>query len=288
MRNQIFILFIFPVFISCEKDLKTDVEVNPKLCFNCILNPDSVIKVSLSLSRSISATSEIQRIDGATIELKEDGKLLGHLIDKGDGKYSMANKPLIGSIYEISIIMEGYQPLFAKTRIPNKPVVSYVKSALRLQTGRGTGINYIYDVSYTIHDCLGTNRYWNYTKSKFNDKWHFYGGYGGIDSPFFDDFNKEIDATYENGFFYQYYLRINDFGFEGTSVDIKYTYYSEHIIESFFLDAEEHYDKYLKSSIKQKLNDEGSLLFNEPVQIYSNIENGLGIFGSAAITKIKL
>ena len=54
------------------------------------------------------------------------------------------------------------------------------------------------------------------------------------------------------------------------------------------MDADENYDKYLKSTIKQMMNDGGSLLFNEPIQIYSNIENGLGIFGSAAITKIKL
>lgn len=57
---------------------------------------------------------------------------------------------------------------------------------------------------------------------------------------------------------------------------------------NLFLDADIHYDKYLKSTIKQRMNDGDNLLFNEPVQIYSNIENGLGIFGSVAITSFKL
>jgi hypothetical protein len=36
------------------------------------------------------------------------------------------------------------------------------------------------------------------------------------------------------------------------------------------------------------MNSEGELPFEEPVQIYSNIENGYGIFGACAITTIKL
>lgn len=56
----------------------------------------------------------------------------------------------------------------------------------------------------------------------------------------------------------------------------------------YLMDVDVNYDKYLKSTIKQDLNNSESLLFNEPVQIYSNIENGLGIFGSAAITSFKL
>jgi hypothetical protein len=232
--------------------------------------------------------SEIQKVDGATVELKKDGKILGILTNIGNGIYCLNDKPVEGSYYEVSIKKTSYPPLSATTIIPGKPVISFEKSAphpdLRYVSNSAT----VYDVTYTISDKPGVNRYWTYSKSKFSGKWHFFGGYGGTDSPYFDNFNKDIDATYENGFFYKYYLRINDSGFEGKKFSFKDIYYSTQIVVSFFLDVDEHYDKYLKSTIKQKMNNEDNLLFNEPVQIYTNIENGLGIFGSVAITSFKL
>jgi hypothetical protein len=283
-----YFLILFLAFSSCEKDLKTEIQVNPKLCFNCILNPDSIIQGSLSFSQSISKNEPITKINDAIIELNMDGQIIDTLENVGNGKYRLNIKPCSGGLYKIRIINKEFPVLYASTTVPGKPSVTYQKGEPELHVINEYYSYSTYQTTYTIHDKPGINRYWNYTISKFNDKWHFYGGYGGNDSPFFDDFNKDIDATYENGFFYQYYLRINDFGFEGSSFSFKDTYSPEHVIESFFLDADEHYDKYLKSSIKQMMNDDGSLLFNEPVQIYSNIENGLGIFGSAAITKIKL
>jgi len=286
-KTSFVMLFIFMGMISCENILETDIVVAPKLCFNCILNPDSTIKAHLSLSRSISGVDEFQKIDGAIIELKKDSKVLEYLKNESEGVYTCNEKPMEGCLYEINIQAKGYKSLNASTRIPNKPKVTFDKSAPILEPGHGLAEVYTYSVTYTISDKSSINRYWYYKISKFADIWHFYGGYGGADSPFFDNFNKVIDATYKNGYFYEYYLRINDSGFEDQSFSFQDTHYTSHIIVSFFMETDEHYDKYLKSTIKQKMN-EGELLFNEPVQIYSNIENGLGIFGSAAITSFKL
>lgn len=172
---SLIIIMLFTL-ISCEKELKTDIAVNPKLCFNCILNPDSIIKGSLSLSYSISSQSEIQKVDGATIELKKDGMVLGNLANKGNGIYSLNDKPVVGSYYEVSIKKTSYPPLTAATIIPGKPVISFEKSAphpdLRYESNNAT----VYDVTYTISDKPGVNRYWTYSKSKFSGKWHFFGG----------------------------------------------------------------------------------------------------------------
>jgi hypothetical protein len=56
----------------------------------------------------------------------------------------------------------------------------------------------------------------------------------------------------------------------------------------YFLNADEHYDKYIKTTLIKRMSENDDLPFYEPVQIYSNIENGYGIFGSCAITTIKL
>ncbi len=284
---QIYLIIVL-LFSSCEKVLETNIAGTPLLCFNCILNPDSTVKAHLSFSRSISGVDEFQKIDGAIIELRKDGKLLDYLKNESEGIYTCDEKPMEGGLYEVNVQAKGYKSLNASTRIPNKPKVTFDKSAPILEPGHGLAEVYTYSVTYSISDRLSINRYWHYKISKFAGIWHFYGGYGGIDSPFFDNFNKVIDSTYKNGYFYEYYLRINDSGFENQSFSFHDTHYSSHSIVSFFMDTDEHYDKYLKSTIKQKMNDGDNLLFNEPVQIYSNIENGLGIFGSAAITSFKL
>jgi len=284
-RSTNLLIILFLLLLSCEKDLKTDVVVNPKLCFNCILNPDSVINGSLSLSQSISESNTLQKVNDATIELKKDGQVIGIMKNEGKGIYRFESKPTPGCVYEINISKAGYSSLYAFTLIPHSPILQYQKDNKELHNA-GASSYYTFRSTYSIHDQHGTNRYWKYNIRLTNGIWRFNGGYYGIDSAIFDDFNRVSDATDKYGFHYEYYLRINDTGLDG-----KVLTFSEDGIDgaiAFFLDADEHYDKYLKSTIKQKMNDDGSLLFNEPVQIYSNIENGLGIFGSAAITSFKL
>lgn len=46
------------------------------------------------------------------------------------------------------------------------------------------------------------------------------------------------------------------------------------------LQTDEHYDKYLKSAIQLQMLKDEPVPLNEPVQVYSNIENGYGVFGS--------
>ncbi len=291
MNNQlirIVVLFsLFLALISCEKDLKTEIQVNPKLCFNCILNPDSVIKGSLSLSQSISGDSKLEKVKSANIELKMDGQVVAILSNLGDGLYGLNIKPNSGCNYEINIKTEGFPTLHASTIVPLKPSVSYQLENPILHNPDTYSSYYSYRIKKIINDRSGTNRYWHYRlRQRYSKTWDFDWGIYDVDSPLVDDFNRVTDASDDLGFHYIHYLRIIDAGIDGKTLTFYSTAYNKEI--NFFLDADEHYDKYLKSSIKQIMNDGDNLLFNEPIQIYSNIENGLGIFGSAAITSFKL
>ncbi|HCY43555.1 MAG TPA: hypothetical protein DHV48_19835 [Prolixibacteraceae bacterium] len=287
-RYSAYLLLIFLlVFMSCEKDLKTEVRINPKLCFNCILNPDSVIRGSLSLSQSISENNTFQKVSDAIIELKEDGQTFGIMKNTGSGVYVLNIKPNSGSYYEINIKTEGFQSLHASTIVPLKPSVNYELDNPILHNPNTYSSYFTYRITKNINDRLGINRYWHYRHRQNHSKiWRFVGVFYDVDSPIVDNFNRVTDATDELGFHYESYIRINDSGMDGAILSFYSTSYLNEI--NFFIDTDEHYDKYLKSTIKQKMNDGDNLLFNEPVQIYSNIENGLGIFGSAAITSFKL
>jgi len=275
-------------FSSCEKELNTEVIVNPKLCFNCILNPDSIIHGSLTLSQSISENKPLKKINDAIIEINKDGQIVDTMHNTGNGIYHLNIKPSSGSLYKIRIILKEFPVLTASTTIPGKPVVTFQKGDPELQIINEYYSYSTYRTTYTIHDKPETNRYWQYKLILTNGIWRFGGGYYDIDSPIFDDFNKVTDATDKYGFHYEYYLRVKDTGFDGQLLTYSQTSFLTDQEIIYFLDTDEHYDKYLKSTIKQRMNDGDNLLFNEPIQIYSNIENGLGIFGSVAITSFKL
>jgi len=218
--------------------------------------------------------------------VKKDNQIIGFMQKTGNGIFNLNIKPSIGSLYEVRINAQGYPELTASTIVPSKPEVKY---QLNNPVVHGSGYNSYksYSITKQIIDIVGINRFWHYrTRTSPTNKIGFVFGFNDVDSPLIDDFNKVIDATDELGFHYEYYIRINDKGNDGKILSFKGTSYQREY--NFFMDTDEHYDKYLKSTIKQKMNDGNNLLFNEPVQIYSNIENGLGIFGSAAITSFKL
>jgi hypothetical protein len=280
-------IIIFCLFISCEKELITDVQVSPKLCFNCILNPDSIIKGSLSVSKSISNNGSIEKINNAVIRIMKDGIEIGVMQNFENGNFKLDIPPVSGSIYMVSVDAEGFPNLTASTLVPLKPAISYSLENLVLQNPGTVNATYTYTIKKNIFDHKGINRYWHYrTNITPSKKVVFSPTFRDIDSPYVDDFNKENDATDQYGFHYQYYLRINDWEMDGDTISFYSSAFQNQT--NYFMDTDEHYDKYLKSIIKQKMNNGDNLLFNEPVQIYSNIENGLGIFGSAAITSFKL
>lgn len=292
IRISICIFFLFIIY-SCEKDLDTSINVSPKLCFNCILNPDSVITATVSLSQSISYEREAEKVLNAEIELKEEGKPSFFLKHIGNGIYMIDLKPTIGSKYSVEISSPGYPTLEATTIVPIRPEVKYTKGSLKPKEeikSRYTSYPF-YPYTFKINDKPGLNRYWIYSIQRYTDKdskWDFRTMYYGPDFIQYDDFNKETDAGFLNGFYFLYYLRILDSGIESNIFQVNEECPVDHNYKYFFMDIDEHYDKYMKSTIKQKMNDGDNLLFSEPVQIYSNIENGLGIFGSAAITSFKL
>lgn len=271
------------VFVSCEQVLDTGIEVTPRLCFNCILNPDSLIHGSLSLSQSISEEKTLVKIDDAIIELKKDGKIIGRMQSTGNGMYQLNIKPVSGSFYEVSINAKDYPLLYAATTVPEKPPVSY---QLDNPEKHEDGIYhfYTYRITYDFQDKQGPNHYWHYKIR--HTQYNGFFGFFDINSPIIDDFNKITDSSQKYGYFYSYYLRINDKQADGKTLTFSDLSYDKDVV--YFMDADEHYDKYMKSTIKQRINDGDNLLFNEPVQIYANIENGYGIFGSVAIISFNL
>jgi hypothetical protein len=285
-RNYLFILIIiFGVTLlpSCEKDVTFDFDRPAKLSLNCILNPDSTITARLTLSGNIENNTSFQPVDDATIVLHENGTELGALTSGGEGNYYLDYHPESQNEYEITVIHPDFENLSAETVVPQKPTVNHYPDTLEYTEQGGF---YWLDVYYEIHDTPGRTNDWLYGKHTLHGVTYSGGGFLSLKAPFIDDFNRQTDTEAQYGFVYSYYVRISDVGYENRILGFN----TPGKTGSFtnFLSADEHYDKYIKSSVKARLNSGGELPFKEPVQIYSNIENGYGIFGSCAITTIKL
>jgi hypothetical protein len=286
-----FIIFLIPaIFLSCEEEVYFSFEHEPRLCLNCILNPDStVITASLSLSKKLDTINVIKSISDAEILLYEDGNLFGRFSNTGDGKYKLNKVPVAGKMYRITVDSEEYGKVSASTIVPNKPEITWSKDTVGYDE-----YNLLrYNLNVQIHDKQGKDYYWLYSTGEVNGV-TVGGGGGGVvlNAPFADTFNRRYETEQKYGFVHYYQIRLSDEGYDGQVLDFvipdlvpntQYRQFKRHI-----LNASEHYDKYIKTSILYRLNEGSDLPFSEPVQIYSNIENGFGIFGSCAISTIVL
>lgn len=285
-ENYLFILIIIfgiTFFASCEKDVTFDFERPAKLCLNCILNPDSTISARLTLSRDIENSTTFWPVDDAKIVLYENGTELGTLTPKGEGNYYLNYHPKTQTKYKIAVLHPDYKNVTASTEVLQKPDVMFTPDTLELIEHTKL---YWLKINVVIHDLPGKNSYWLYEKRTVEGVTGTGGGFQNIKAPFIDDFNRRTDPESKFGYVYDYYVRISDIGYDGEKMTVMLEAATN--ISINIVSTDEHYDKYIKSSVKARMNSEGELPFKEPVQIYSNIENGYGIFGSCAITTIKL
>lgn len=260
-----FYFLVILLTVSCEKEVTIDFNQEPKLCLNCVLNPDSIITARVTASRGIETSFDFENIDDATILLYENNEFLGELTAEGNGSYSLNVKPISNNEYQIEITHPDYPGGAASTQIPRPPIVAYRFESLPEYE---VWVNAFFE----IQDPKSTANY--YWLKPFD-----------TNAPFIDNFNRSLDTDSKYGYVYDYYMRISDAGYDGETLSLNTIAIKGR--ERKFWAVDTHYDKYLKSSLKVQLNKESELPFQEPMQIYSNIKNGYGIFGSCATTTIK-
>jgi len=280
------ILFFIMIFFSCEKEVTFNFEHEPKLCLNCILNPDSTITANLSLSKKLDKSDNFEPVENANIYLYEGDILLGKLQNIGKGDYRLSRKPIIGKEYTITAVSNNYKKVKATTMVPAAPEIVFSKDTTGLSE---YGDQVQYNLNVKIMDKPGKDFYWLYD-SYYVGGVFYGGGCRAINAPYVDNFNRSIDSEAKYGFTHFLQIRMTDEGYDGQVLSFIIPDFSERdeYTAQHFLNADEHYDKYIKTTIINKMKEDSELPFYEPVQIYSNIENGYGIFGSCAITTIKL
>jgi hypothetical protein len=287
-----FLLVLF-IFFSCEKEISFDLDTPEDiLCLNCILEAgNDSVAIYVTKIQSVENDTAFTPVANARIVLTKGGQLLQGIVYRGKGRYLLKHKPEVGKKYEIRVEVDGYKTLNAETRVPVSPdaQAKYLPDTI-YDDYWATGYYTVPKIVVDLKDTPEKDYYWFKMGVIIYPEGNVWGSYTSIfktDNLLFDEFNRYYDQDYQPPFTnYEYIgsLRMDDEIMLNN--ELQFSLSGIPPLTLFIINGDIHFDKYYKSSIKQFLTYEyDNLPVFEPVQVYSNITNGFGIFSSIAISK---
>lgn len=286
--GTIFGCFILATLIgitgACEKIIPFDADVSSsKLVVNSFFSTDSVWNVHISNSLSVVDQANLKNIENATVQIKNaSGNVIENLTHTGNGFYKGASYPSDGTNYTVEVSASGYKSITAQDYIPNRPVITAVDTASGTVEGEPTT-----KITVSFNDPSGANYY----QLELNiATWEYIYNNGVItDSVFHPGKSIEYftsDPSFENpnegwntkGLF-------KDLLFDGQSKTI-----SVQVAEGSpngQWGRVDHIDAIITSSTKvaynynlsyQLFQNNSGNPFAQPVQVYSNVDKGFGVF----------
>ena len=291
--------------IACEKTIDIDIEDSkPKIVLNAEINPDSTIKVHISRSRHILDIANLSTLNDAEVKLFEDETFIGNLIyDASISCYCINYKPIQGKNYKFVVSHQQFETINATSQILEK-----IKP-ISIDTSRSFGQYNEEQINISIKFKDPANEK-NYYMLKLRSKYKAeiwdpdlitidtiyevpdttiidisQGGYYYADAIDPMHFSSN-DLNLEDGDYLRSLVIADEF-FDGKEYVLKisldafslpYTSDTTVVYIDFYAISQDYY-KYLRSEKKYQ-NSSGDP-FSEPVMVFTNVENGLGILGSA-------
>lgn len=275
-------LLIIPLFMAVACDLVVDVDIpieEQKLTLNSFFIQDSVWTAKLSLSRHILDEANFKTVDDGLVVIFEQGNPVDTLFSEGNGIYSADSKPVPGRSYEIKVISPAHGSVRSRSYLPEAVAINNMemeipqdlsvddpKISIRFQLkDRAQETNY-YQVLLTME-----RRYKN----------HFSGeemiAHQTVPLESNDPVIANTNDNNSEGFFFK------DALFDGKeiSLSLKAPYWgagNEGMKLIFYLRtlSEDFYKYKITSRLRNSTSGDP---FAQPVNVYTNVENGFGIFG---------
>ena len=319
--NLIIIITVI-IFSSCMKvlDFGGEGEENRKLVVNGVINNDSIIRVHISKSLGVlEEDTVLQFITDAKVKLFEDALFIENLQHDSLGFYYSTIIPEINKKYKIEV-EKGTEKAIGETELSNPvPIelsnytISEYFDTLTISnpTEHDTIVtNFFINMDLSITDPADENNYYIiefYSKeSVFENVWNYETGELEEIIYFGEKINKigyslypenallenskiEISELYESDGYSSYYNGFtqiySDKLFNGQTInftiqvsvqvfELTPVYYKLYSLDKEYFD-------YLSSRSRYSEAKQNPLA--EPVQIFSNIKNGYGIFSNFSI-----
>jgi len=269
-------------FYGCVEDLSLDSQTSNYAVVNCVLTNNDVQYLSLTQSVSLDGSYVFKEIKDATIILFEQADSVGIFERKGYDDWQIKFHPKPDKLYKLEVHLSNKSILTASTKMPSD---NQIKSNIE---------GNIFPTKY-FTQLSANNPCWIFVFASdeiFADtiapSTRILRSQLGTDHALVDNFNRDgnlLDFLPEGTTpAYNYYIRINP-SETNTEAGWPFCIQTSFGLNSmvFFRTASIEYDKYLKTSL-EKMDiytdeDDPARWFDES-SIYSNINNGLGIFAA--------
>ena len=313
-------LLLTVFIVSCETEIKFNgKETAPSMVINSILNPDSTVKVHITKSKFfLEKDGPFDPITNATVQLYANDKLIEALNSTGNGYYTGTYKPFPGDIIKIIARNNEFDNVHCSTEIPVTANITSVDTiATIIKTAPLVYYRSYDDVAYMITDTVGTvtekkikftvniadrANYKNFYRLKVKHRSYYDNGTYSEHNTYFNSEDLVFGSTSETELFEEkntnYYHEFNDNLFDGKTYGL--TFSISAFQYNYLPGKEPKDDPWSPTTIKQELfiniesispsyyyylnsrakNNEYIEIFTEPVQIYNNIVNGIGILGA--------
>ena len=274
--STLLFLFILSLCIGCVETVDISPTLKKQVVLNCLLTNSSIQTARLTYVGSFASTS-YEEVEQATVTLYEEGEKVGYFTKKEYAQWELPYKPKPGKEYTLEAEVPGEPMISASTSFP---------APLRVKPLRERDV----DGRRYFEKEGATDPFWVFAMR--NPKWEY--KQRPIIEPYYtliddvgtnyqsvDPFNQ-ISSAYTNGAttrLHLAYLRMLP------NERMNVFYVEKWLFECVvvFRSVSPEYDQYLKSSLAKMLVYES---FDDPTQwldeseIYSNIQNGIGIFGA--------
>lgn len=269
--------------ISCEKEIPLDAEQKvPRIVVNSIFGDGDTIYVHVSESRDVLFEGDLPNLTNAIVKLQDvNGNTLGDFTHQGEGIYKLNNYlPVAGQTYHLNVTHAGFDPVDAQTQTPS---VITINSTDTLR--KNDEMNY----SIKFSDNASTTNYYAIAIEKIiiGDFYQYSDYYFETSEIFTQNGSADVDGTKYGSIFL-----FSDATFNGGQCIFDASTYNpaqstdSTIVVVSLMSLSEDYFKY-KLSL-EKYQETAGDPFAQPVQVYSNVENGFGIFGGYSVYRDSL
>jgi len=279
---------------NCTKQIEFDAQdIAPRIVINSLFTNDSLWAANISRSVGVLESTSYTSINDADVSIFDgNGVEVTTLTNQGDGLYTSPTDamPIADELYTIEVSAPGYTPVSATNRIPAAVQINSIDTVSSTnsdgQTILETTINFQdppANANYYMVEVLvkGTWISWEEDTIEFREPLEISC----------DDINVETVNRFSfDGFDNTYlYLMLKDENFDGEDYALTFSvinYAELKDLELFgeirLVNTSEAYFNYLKSfNMYQRASGNP---FATPVQVYSNVENGMGIFAGGTLT----
>jgi len=276
----LFISICLFLIYSCEKIIDIDIpERERKVVLNSLITPDSLVEIHLSESESIlKAGFSMDIIENATVQLYENNSFVTRLLYTGEGCYVSSDfYPREENPYRVEVSVPGKDPVSSSVLIPDPVKIISIDTNIVIIDKEWAELQ----VRLKFVDPKEIENYYIVKAKAYGKEPENPALFGPMnvylesESPIISQYGKPegglvfsdklIDgSTHELSFDLYFY----PYGSDSLSTLIHF--YLQSISESYYYYV-------VSKAMQEELTDNP---FAEPVQVYNNIEGGLGIFGA--------